>query len=150
MQGKQKRKQGLLIFPLECKFLVQTSLGLEFFELRSGTDGICRMILVADGCQIASVIMIPYILPREFAKSPSSEIFKSYLDTVLCNLIWISLLEQSFQPDDFQFHHLLRRRVRWSISKTTEVYLCFCFECISIEFSLVLYNSILQGWLHWH
>lgn len=69
MQGKQKRKQELLIFPLKCKFLFQTSLGLNFFEVRHRTDGICKVILVAVWCQIASAIMLPYILPKEVAVS---------------------------------------------------------------------------------
>lgn len=76
MQGKQKRKQELLIFPLKCKFLFQTSLGLNFFEVRHRTDGICKVVLVAVWCQIASAIMLPYILPKEVAVSHLWEVQK--------------------------------------------------------------------------
>ena len=33
-------------------------------------------------------------LPREIVESPSSEILKSHLDTVLRNQLWVALLEQ--------------------------------------------------------
>ena len=33
-------------------------------------------------------------LPREVVESPSLEIFKSHLDTVLGNRLWVTLLEQ--------------------------------------------------------
>jgi len=33
-------------------------------------------------------------LPREAAESPSLEIFKTHLDTVLCSLLWVTLLRQ--------------------------------------------------------
>ena len=33
-------------------------------------------------------------LPREVVESPSLEIFKTLLDEVLCNLLWVILLQQ--------------------------------------------------------
>ena len=33
-------------------------------------------------------------LPREAVESPSLEIFKTLLDTVLCSLLWVTLLQQ--------------------------------------------------------
>ena len=33
-------------------------------------------------------------LPREVVESPSLEIFKTRLDTVLCSLLWVTLLRQ--------------------------------------------------------
>jgi len=33
-------------------------------------------------------------LPREAVESPSLEIFKTRLDTVLCSLLWVTLLQQ--------------------------------------------------------
>jgi len=33
-------------------------------------------------------------LPREAVESPSLEIFKSWLDAVLCSLLWVTLLRQ--------------------------------------------------------
>lgn len=39
-------------------------------------------------------------LPRESVESPFLEIFKSYMDVVLCILLWVSL--QGFGPDGFQ------------------------------------------------
>jgi len=40
-------------------------------------------------------------LPREVVESPSLEIFKTHLDKVLCNLLWVTLLlipRGPFQP----------------------------------------------------
>ena len=31
-------------------------------------------------------------LPREAVESPSLEIFKTHLDVILCNLLWVTLL----------------------------------------------------------
>jgi len=33
-------------------------------------------------------------LPREAVESPSLEIFKTHLATVLCSLLWVTLLRQ--------------------------------------------------------
>ena len=33
-------------------------------------------------------------LPREVVESPSLEIFKTHLDKILCNLLWVTLLQQ--------------------------------------------------------
>jgi len=33
-------------------------------------------------------------LPGEIVESPSLEIFKTHLDTVLCSLLWVTLLQQ--------------------------------------------------------
>jgi len=33
-------------------------------------------------------------LPREAVQSPSLEIFKTHLDTVLCSLLWVTLLRE--------------------------------------------------------
>jgi len=33
-------------------------------------------------------------LPREVVESPSLEIFQTHLDTVLCSLLWVTLLRQ--------------------------------------------------------
>jgi len=33
-------------------------------------------------------------LPRGAVESPSLEIFKTHLDTVLCSLLWVTLLQQ--------------------------------------------------------
>jgi len=33
-------------------------------------------------------------LPREVVESRSPEIFKTHLDTVLCSLLWVTLLRQ--------------------------------------------------------
>ncbi|KAK4818686.1 hypothetical protein QYF61_017907 [Mycteria americana] len=41
-------------------------------------------------------------LPREVVESPSLEIFKSRLDTVLGNQLWVALLEQEVGADDLQ------------------------------------------------
>jgi len=49
-------------------------------------------------------------LPREVVESPSLEIFKPRLDTVLCSLLWVTLFQQEldwvthrgpFQPRPF-------------------------------------------------
>jgi len=35
-------------------------------------------------------------MPREVVESPSLETFKTRLDMVLCNLLWVTLLRQGF------------------------------------------------------
>jgi len=42
------------------------------------------------------------ILPREVVESPSLEIFKTRLDTVMCSLLWVTLLRQGFGLGDPQ------------------------------------------------
>lgn len=46
-----------------------------------------------------TVVKHQYRLARE-VESPSSEIFKSYLNVVLINLLYMTLLEQGVQPSD--------------------------------------------------
>jgi len=41
-------------------------------------------------------------LPREAVESPSLEIFKPCLDTVLCSLLWVTLLGQGVGLSDPQ------------------------------------------------
>ena len=41
-------------------------------------------------------------LPREVVESPSLEIFKTRLDTVLCSLVWVTLLGQGVGLGDPQ------------------------------------------------
>ena len=41
-------------------------------------------------------------LPREAVESPSLEIFQPHLDTVLCSLLWVTLLGQGVGLDDPQ------------------------------------------------
>jgi len=41
-------------------------------------------------------------LPREAVESPSLEIFKPQLDTVLCSLLWVTLLGQGVGLGDPQ------------------------------------------------
>ena len=41
-------------------------------------------------------------LPREVVESPSLEIFKTRLDKVLCNLLWVTLLRQGVGLGDPQ------------------------------------------------
>jgi len=41
-------------------------------------------------------------LPREAVESPSLEIFKTHLDTVLCSLLWVTLLRQGIGLGDPQ------------------------------------------------
>ena len=41
-------------------------------------------------------------LPREVVVSPSPEIFKTCLDAVLCNLLWVTLLGQGVGLGDPQ------------------------------------------------
>jgi len=41
-------------------------------------------------------------LPRGAVESPSLEIFKTRLDTVLCSLLWVTLLQQGVGLDDLQ------------------------------------------------
>jgi len=41
-------------------------------------------------------------LPREAVESPSLEIFKTHLDTVLCSLLWVTLLRQGVGLGDPQ------------------------------------------------
>ena len=40
--------------------------------------------------------------PKEFVESPSLEIFKTCLDTVLCSLLWVTLLWQGVGLSDPQ------------------------------------------------
>jgi len=41
-------------------------------------------------------------LPREVVESPSLEIFKTLLDTILCSMLWVTLLWQVFGLGDPQ------------------------------------------------
>ena len=41
-------------------------------------------------------------LPREAVESPSVEIFQTHLNTVLCSLLWVTLLGQGVGLDDPQ------------------------------------------------
>jgi len=41
-------------------------------------------------------------LPREAVESPSLEIFQPRLDTVLCSLLWVTLLQQGVGLGDPQ------------------------------------------------
>jgi len=41
-------------------------------------------------------------LPREAVESPSLEIFQTLLDTVLCSLLWVTLLRQGVGLGDSQ------------------------------------------------
>ena len=41
-------------------------------------------------------------LPKEAVESPSLEIFQTRLDTILCSLLWVTLLQQGVGQDDPQ------------------------------------------------
>lgn len=43
-----------------------------------------------------------YVLLREPVESPALEIFKLHLDTILCNMFWVTLLGRGLGPDDLQ------------------------------------------------
>lgn len=40
-----------------------------------------------------------YVLLREPVESPALEIFKLHLDTILCNMFWVTLLGRGLGPD---------------------------------------------------
>ena len=75
-------------------------------------------------------------LPREAVESPSLEIFKPWMDVVLCSLLWVTLLGQRVGVGDPQ-RSLPTRNILWFCSYDQGVVLVKDYFKVALEWKPV-------------